>query len=171
MEENTKKNRQNGAAAAFIDARLAAGHVAFPLADLVRSETGLSVTAAKNQLRRLGSLVVRVSRVQQFFLIVSPEHRFLGALCGYVVARQTTILSWLEHPYYLALQSAAGTYTVPITASTASDSSGCRLSSSRREIEVGRLRVHGFSLNAGLNKPQTQPHFSERFRPDAGEHA
>ena len=78
MEENTKKNRQNGAAAAFIDARLAAGHVAFPLADLVK-ETGLSVTAAKNQLRRLGSLVVRVSRLQQFFLIVSPEHRSMGA--------------------------------------------------------------------------------------------
>jgi hypothetical protein len=52
MEENTKKIRQNGAAAAFIDARLAAGRVSFPLADLVK-ETGLSVTAAKNQLRRL----------------------------------------------------------------------------------------------------------------------
>lgn len=52
MEENNKKIRQNGAAAAFVDARLAAGHVAFPLADLVK-ETGLSITAAKNQLRRL----------------------------------------------------------------------------------------------------------------------
>ena len=78
MEENIKKNRQIGAAAAFVDARLAAGHVAFPLANLVK-ETGLSVTAAKNQLRRLGSRVVRVSRLQQFFLIVSPEHRSMGA--------------------------------------------------------------------------------------------
>jgi hypothetical protein len=52
LEENSEKIRQNGAAAAFVDARLAAGHVAFPLADLVK-ETGLSVTAAKNQLRRL----------------------------------------------------------------------------------------------------------------------
>jgi hypothetical protein len=51
MEENSKKIRQNGAAA-FVDARLVAGHLAFPLADLVK-ETGLSVTAAKNQLRRL----------------------------------------------------------------------------------------------------------------------
>jgi hypothetical protein len=52
LQENSKKTRQNGTAAAFVDARLAAGYVAFPLADLVK-ETGLSVTAPKNQLRRL----------------------------------------------------------------------------------------------------------------------
>ncbi len=107
MEENTKKIRQNGAAAAFIDARLAAGHVSFPLADLV-NETGLSVTAAKNQLRRLGSLVIRVSRLQQFFLIVSPEHRYMGA--PPVTWWLDDYFSWLGHPYYLALQSAAGIY-------------------------------------------------------------
>jgi hypothetical protein len=52
LEENSKKIQQNGGAAAFVDARLAAGNVAFPLADLVK-ETGLSAKAAKNQLRRL----------------------------------------------------------------------------------------------------------------------
>jgi uncharacterized protein (DUF2336 family) len=41
MEDNIKKNRQYGAAAALIDARLAAGRMSFPLADLVK-ETGLS---------------------------------------------------------------------------------------------------------------------------------
>jgi len=41
-----------GSADAFIDQRLALGRVAFPLADLVK-ETGLSVTAARNQLLRL----------------------------------------------------------------------------------------------------------------------
>ena len=69
MEEYTEKPQQTGSAAAFIDAQLAAGRVAFPLAALIK-ETGLSVIAAKNQLRRLGNQVVRVSRLQQFFLIV-----------------------------------------------------------------------------------------------------
>jgi hypothetical protein len=41
-----------GSADAFIDQRLALGRVVFPLADLVK-ETGLSVTAARNQLLRL----------------------------------------------------------------------------------------------------------------------
>lgn len=41
-----------GSADAFIDQRLALGRVAFPLADLVK-KTGLSVTAARNQLLRL----------------------------------------------------------------------------------------------------------------------
>jgi hypothetical protein len=52
--KNTAKIRQNGAAAAFIDARLAAGNMSFPVDDLVK-ETALSVTAAKNQLRRLSA--------------------------------------------------------------------------------------------------------------------
>ena len=73
------------AADAFIDQRLALGRVAFPLADLIK-ETGLSVTAARNQLLRLGNRVTRVSPRHQFFLIVSPEHRAVGAPPGGVVA-------------------------------------------------------------------------------------
>ena len=104
MVENAAKTRLTGAAAKFIDTRLAAGRVAFPLSDLVEG-TGLSTTAARNQLLRLGSRGVRVSRRQQFFLIVGPEHRAMGApppawwLDDY--------FRWLEHPYYLALQSAS----------------------------------------------------------------
>ena len=83
MKKRTRKGRLTGAAARFIDVRLAAGRVAFPLADLIE-ETGLSVIAAKNQLLRLRGRVSRVARVQQFFLIVTPEYRAMGAphLCG-----------------------------------------------------------------------------------------
>ena len=134
----------------FIDARLAAGHVAFPLADLAK-ETGMSVTAAKNQLRRLGSLVVRVSRLQQFFLIVSPEHRAMGA--PPVTRWLNDYFSWLGHSYYLALQSAAGTYGSNPQALQVTQ---VMTDGSRREIEVGRLRVR-FFVKRGIEQTPTQP--------------
>jgi len=77
MNRPDTKSRLVGAANAFMERQLALGRVAFPLVDLVE-ETGLSVTAA-NQLLRLGNRVARVSPRQQFFLIVSPEHRAVGA--------------------------------------------------------------------------------------------
>src|SRR4051794_12032494 len=105
--KETAKLRRPGAAATFLDTRLASGRVAFPLADLVK-ETGLSVTAARNQLLRLGHRVARVSRMHQFFVIVSPEHRAIGTppLSWWI----DDYFKWLRHPYYLALQSAAATY-------------------------------------------------------------
>jgi hypothetical protein len=69
---------RNGAAAGFIDEKLASGYVAFSLDELT-SKTGLSVIAAKNQLLRLRDQVVRVTPRQQFFLIVRPEHWVYGA--------------------------------------------------------------------------------------------
>ena len=89
MKQSKPKSRLFGAADAFIDQRLALGRVAFPLADLIK-ETGLSVTAARNQLLRLGSRVTRVSPRHQFFLIVSPEHRAVGA----------PPLVWWLHDYF-----------------------------------------------------------------------
>jgi hypothetical protein len=47
-----KPHRQIGAAAAFIEEQLASGRVAFSLNKIIE-KTGLSVIAAKNQLRRL----------------------------------------------------------------------------------------------------------------------
>lgn len=78
-----------GAADAFLDQRLALGRVAFPLADLVKA-TGLSVTAARHQLLRLKNRVTRVSPRQRFFLIVSPEHRAVGA----------PPVAWWLHDYF-----------------------------------------------------------------------
>ena len=103
-KETANQERLPGAAAGFIDARVAAGRVAFPMADLIR-ETGLSATAAKFQLLRLGGQVVRVTRQHGFFLIVTPEHRLQGAPpVGWWLE---DYFRWLGRPYYLALQSAA----------------------------------------------------------------
>lgn len=107
----TKRKRKNtrliGAAEAFIDARMGLGRVAFSLEELTK-ESGLSAIAAKFQLLRLRGKVVRVSPRQPFYLIVSPEHRDMGAppptwwLQDY--------FNWLGRPYYLALQSAASVH-------------------------------------------------------------
>src|SRR5437899_342602 len=101
MPDNRQKRPLSGVAAAFVDAKSAAGRAAFPLSELVK-ETGLSITAARNQLLRLRDRVVRPTRKHQFFLIVAPEHRAMGAppaawwLDDY--------FKWLGRPYYLALQ-------------------------------------------------------------------
>src|SRR5438093_8151659 len=99
--------RRIGAAEAFCDSRLALGRVTLSLSDLVK-ESELSAIAAKRQLSRLRGKVVRISPRQPFFLIVSPEHRSMGAppanrwLHDY--------FDWLGRPYYLALQSAASSF-------------------------------------------------------------
>lgn len=102
-----RERRQVGAAAAFLDARLALGQCAFSMTDIVAG-TGLSSIAARFQLLRLGPKVVRVSPRQPFFLIVAPEHRSLGAppVGGWL----HDYFHWLGRPYYLALQSAASLY-------------------------------------------------------------
>ncbi|MEI8064758.1 MAG: hypothetical protein WCH84_11925, partial [Verrucomicrobiota bacterium] len=107
MKQSKPRSRLRGAASAFIEQRLALGRVAFPLADLVK-ETRLSVTAARNQLLRLENRVTRVSPRQQFFLIVSPEHRAVGA--PPVAWWLHDYFQWLGQPYYLALQSAASSF-------------------------------------------------------------
>src|ERR1700730_5610897 len=99
--------RRIGAAEAFIDARMALGRVAFSLADLVK-ESGLSAVAARFQLLRLRGKVVRVSPRQPFFLIVGPEHRSMGAPPA--IWWLQDYFNWLGRPYYLALQSAAGSF-------------------------------------------------------------
>jgi hypothetical protein len=143
-------NRQTGAAATFVDAQLAAGHVAFPLAQLLK-ETGLAVEAARKQLRRLGPRVVRVSPSQQFFLIVSPEHYSRGSppVDGWL----DDYFRWLGHPYYLALQSAASAHgsnpqSIQVTQ--------VMTDSSRRPITVGQLRVVFFVKRAISRTPTQQ---------------
>src|SRR5579864_9284407 len=101
------KPRRSGAAEAYCDARLALGRVTIDLSDLVKA-SGLSALAAKRQLSRLRGKVVRISPRQPFYLILSPEHRSMGApppnwwLQDY--------FTWLGRPYYLALQSAASAF-------------------------------------------------------------
>jgi hypothetical protein len=149
MNEKNEMVRRIGAASAFIDARLATGRVGFPLSDLVK-ETGLSAIAAKSQLLRLGSQIVRVSRPQPFFLAVSPEHRLVGA--PPVLWWLEDYFNWLGHPYYLALQSAASVYGSNPQALQVTQ---VMTDVPRREIEIGRLRVR-FFVKRRIEKTPTQ---------------
>ena len=150
MKQIKPKSRLVGSADVFIDQRLTSGRVAFPLADLVK-ETGLSVTAARNQLLRLENRVARVSPRQQFFLIVSPEHRAVGA--PPVAWWLHDYFQWLGEPYYLALQSAAS--------SLGSNPQALQVTQvmtriPRREIEIGRIRIQ-FFVKQTVELTPTQP--------------
>jgi predicted transcriptional regulator of viral defense system len=150
MKQSKSKSRMVGSADAFLDQRLALGRVAFPLADLVKA-TGLSVTAARNQLLRLKNRVTRVSPRHQFFLIVSPEHSAVGA--PPVAWWLHDYFQWLGEPYYLALQSAAS--------SLGSNPQALQVTQvmtriSRRAVEVGRIRIQ-FFVKRTVEQTPTQP--------------
>jgi len=139
----------DGSGRAFVDQRLASGRVGFPLADLVK-ETGLSEIAAKRQLLRLGDGVTRVSPRQQFFLIVSPEHRAAGA--PPVAWWLEDYFHWLGQPYYLALQSAASSFGSNPQAVQVTQ---VMTKIPRRPLEIGRIRVH-FFVKRGMERTPTQ---------------
>jgi len=140
---------QTGAAADYVDDRLAAGFVSFSLDDLV-AHTGLSVIAARNQLLRLGDKVVGVSPRQQYFLIVTPEHRSFGAppvdwwLGDY--------MQWLGHPYYLALQSAATAFG---SSQQAIQETQVITDTQRRGLTIGRIRIR-FFMKSGAKRTLVQ---------------
>ena len=98
--DNELNSSSIGAASRFIDAKLATGFASFSLTELT-DKTGLSVIAAKNQLLRLKGRAVRVSPRQQYFLIVQPAHRAVGA--PPVMDWLDDYFKWLGQPYYLAL--------------------------------------------------------------------
>jgi len=107
MRANPNRKRRYRATVAHLDQLLQTGRVAFSLAQLME-QTGLSESAAKNQLRRLGTRIARVAPKQSFFLIVEPEHSVAG--CPPPDLWLDDYFAWLGHPYYLALQSSAGVY-------------------------------------------------------------
>jgi len=150
MKPSNLKPRMDGAAYAFIDHLLASGRVAFPLAALVK-ETGLSVTAARNQLLRLKDRVTRVSPRQQFFLIVSPEHRAVGA--PPVAWWLHDYFQWLDEPYYLALQSAARSFGSNPQALQVTQ---VMTKVPHRSLKIGRLRVQ-FFVKSALPQTPVQP--------------
>lgn len=144
-----KTHRQIGAAEAFIDRHLVFGRVTFPLDELVK-ESGISAIAAKHQLRRLSGKVVRVSPRQPFFLIVSPEHRIMGAPPA--IWWLQDYFAWLGRPYYLALQSAAssfGSNPQALQITQVMTDRPCRT------IKVGRIQVR-FFVKRNIKKTPTQ---------------
>jgi len=147
--KSSQDNRLIGAAEAFIEARMALGHVAFSLEELAE-ESGLSAIAAKFQLLRLRGKVVRVSPRQPFFLIVSPEHRSMGA--PPVTWWLQDYFTWLGRPYYLALQSAAssfGSNPQALQITQVMTDRPCRA------IKVGRIQVR-FFVKRGIKRTPTQ---------------
>lgn len=144
------KSRQTKAAAAFIDEQLKIGRVGFPLSQLLTA-TGLKVDAAKAQLRRLGSRVVRVPSAHPFFLIVSPEHLSTGG--PPVDWWLDDYFAWLKHPYYLALQSAASALgsspqSIQVTQ--------VMTDTPRKPIELGRLKIIFFVKRHIAHTPTRQ---------------
>lgn len=138
---------RSGAAARFIENLLARGLLTFTLAELMR-ETGLSPIAARNQLLRLGAQVRRLTPRQPFFLIVSPEHRTIGAppptwwLDAY--------FRWLQRPYYLALLSAAAEYG---STAQALQVTQVITGAPHQDIVLGRLRIQFFVKRNTVSTP------------------
>ena len=150
MKIKAARPRLLGAAARFMESRLAAGRVDFALDELVK-DTGLSATAAKRQLMRQGDRVVRPAEKHAFFLIVTPEHRSMGA--PPVAWWLDDYFRWLGHPYYLALQSAAGTYgSNPQAIQVTQVMTG----SPRRGITVGRIQIK-FFVKREIERTPAQP--------------
>jgi hypothetical protein len=150
MSSKSKESRHVGAAEAFIDKRLAFGRVTFSLNEFI-SASGLSAVAAKHQLRRLPGKVVRISPRQPFFLIISPEHREMGAPPP--IWWLQDYFNWLCRPYYLALQSAAGEF-----GSNPQALQVTQVMTDRpiRAIKVGRVQVLFFVKRAVKQTPTQQ---------------
>jgi hypothetical protein len=114
--------------------------------------SGLSALAAKRQLSRLRGKVVRISPRQPFYLILSPEHRSMGApppnwwLQDY--------FNWLGRPYYLALQSAASTFGSNPQALQVTQ---VMTDKPLRPINIGRTQLR-FFVKRGIGRtPMQQP--------------
>ena len=143
------KPRRSGTAEAFCDARLGLGRVTLDLSDLVKA-SGLSALAAKRQLSRLRGKVVRISPRKPFYLILSPEHRSMGApppnwwLQDY--------FNWLGRPYYLALQSAASAFGSNPQALQVTQ---VVTDKPLRPINVGRTQLR-FFVKRGIERTPTQ---------------
>ncbi|MGH7941796.1 MAG: type IV toxin-antitoxin system AbiEi family antitoxin domain-containing protein [Limisphaerales bacterium] len=157
----TPKKRQEtrliGAAETFIEGRMGLGRVAFSLDELVK-ESGLSAIAAKFQLLRLRSKVVRISPRQSFFLIVGPEHRSMGAPPATWWLED--YFNWLGRPYYLALQSAASAF-----GSNPQAWQVTQVMTNRplRTIQAGRIQVR-FFVKRWIERTPTQ-HLAQAAAP------
>ena len=131
---------------------MARGRVLFSLAEL-RKATGLSVSAARAQLRRIPQ-VVRVAPRGDLFLYVAPEHRAAGAP-PFEWWLDACFSHW-EQPYYVGLLSAAAflgsshqaVQTVQVVIST-----NCP----RRNLQIGRLRIEFFQRKDVGSVPVFEP--------------
>ena len=150
MAANPNRKRRYGATAEYLDQLLRTGRVAFSLTQLT-AQTGLSESAAQTQLRRLGARIARVAPKQSFFLIVAPEHAVAG--CPPVELWLDDYFAWLGHPYYLALQSAAGVYGSNPQAIQVTQ---VMTDTPRRALAIGRRKL-AFFVKRRIRSTLTQP--------------
>ena len=150
-EHEDRVGRRVGAVARFIEEKLKTGRITFNIGELL-SKTGLSAIAAKNQLQRMRSHVVRVSRPHAFFLIVEPQYHAMGA--PPVEWWLDDYFRWLGHPYYLALLSAAETYN---SSPQAIQFKHVITDCPRRDVTIGRLRIRFFVKSRIELTPVLQP--------------
>jgi hypothetical protein len=130
--------RNRGAAQRFVESRQMRGQVTFTLAELQR-DTGLSFTAARDQVRRLGKYVVRISPRQDFFLITRPDQFPMGAPPAFWWL--DAYFKFLGQPYYVGLLTAAAQYG---SAHQAVQVIQVLTNRPLRELKVGRIRVQFF---------------------------
>ena len=147
LAEPPTSSRAPRAALRFVEHRQALGLAHFTLTELATA-SGLSRKAAREQLDHLNGLVTRVSPRQEFFLIVSPEQRPMGAppvfwwLDAFFKARQ--------RPYYVGLLSAAAEQGWSHQAVQAVQ---VMTDHPMRPLVVGRLRVQFFVKKRMLDVP------------------
>lgn len=136
--EVVAKPRNWKAAQRFVEFCQARGKITFTLAELQKA-TGLSFTAARDQVKRLGKYVARVSPRQDFFLIVSPEQLPMGAPPAFWWL--DAYLQSIGQPYYVGLLTAAAEYG---SSHQALQVTQVLTNSPLRELKVGRVRVQFF---------------------------
>lgn len=139
-----------GAAAHFLDNCQSRGHVAFSLAEL-QAATGLSALAANRQLAHLTPLITRVTPRGDFFLIVGPECRDMGA--PPVDWWLNTYCQFQQQPYYLGLLSAAAAHGVTPQAVQVTQVITDRPT---RSIVLGRLRIEFFVKKRVTDTPSLE---------------
>jgi hypothetical protein len=130
--------RNRKAAQRFVEACQIRGKITFTLAELQKA-TGLSFIAARDQVKRLGQQVARVSPRQDFFLIVSPEQFPMGAPPAFWWL--DSYFQLIEQPYYVGLLTAAVEYG---SSHQAVQVTQVLTNRPLRELKVGRVRVQFF---------------------------
>lgn len=126
------------AARRFVESCQARGKITFTLAELQKA-TGLSHTAARDQVKRLEKYVARVSPRQDFFLIVSPEQFPIGAPPAFWWL--DAYFQSIEQPYYVGLLTAAAEYG---SSHQAAQVTQVLTNRPLRELKVGRVCVQFF---------------------------
>jgi hypothetical protein len=139
-----KTKRARGVAAQFVERLLESGRCGFALEEIVHA-TGLASIATQMQLRRLPNVIPLYSRAN-FYLAISPEHRWIGAPPAEWWIND--FFTALNEPYYIGLLSAAALHG---SSPQAIQVTQVVTDSHRPMIHVGRLRIQ-FAMKRGAGK-------------------